>query len=93
MDAYAALLELVPGSAWDRLLRDTAPGSLLHALSAGTGPSHRSAVTLLGQMPRSARGTALRQLGALQLMSKLIPKAKQQVGLVVTGGGGALWGI
>lgn len=65
---------------WDRLVRDTAPGSLLHALSGGLGPSHRSAVLLLSQLPRSTRGTVLRQLGGLQLMAKLIPKAKQQVG-------------
>lgn len=44
-------------------------------------------------MPCSPLRTALRQLGALQLMGKLIPKAKQQVGgrgsaVVCKGGGG-----
>jgi hypothetical protein len=84
-EAFAALLELAPDATWDRLVRDAAPGSLLHALSGGLGPSHRASVVLLGQMPRSSRGTQLRQLGALQLLSKLIPGAKQQVS--VWGGG------
>jgi hypothetical protein len=76
---------------WDRLVRDTAPGSLLQALSGGLGPSHRSSVLLLSQLPRSARGTVLRQLGGLQLMAKLIPKAKAQVGWVGGLGGWVGW--
>jgi hypothetical protein len=82
VEAFAALLDLAPDSTWDRLVRDAAPGSLLAALSGGLGPSHRASVALLGQMPRSSRGTQLRQLGALQLLSKLIPGAKQQVKVV-----------
>jgi hypothetical protein len=78
-EAFAAAIELPDDSMWDRLVRDTAPGSLLGALTGGLGPSHRSSVALLSQMPRSQRGTVLRQLGALQLMAKLIPKAKAQV--------------
>lgn len=80
-EAFAALLELPPDTVWDRLVRDTGPGSLLAALSGGLGPSpHRSAVQLLSQMPRSSRGTLLRQLGAVQLLAKqLNPKGKQQV--------------
>lgn len=77
-EAFAAVLEVPPATAWDRLIRDTGSGSLLEAVSGGLGPSYRSAAHLLAQMPRSTRGRALRQLGAVQLLAKLV-KEKPQV--------------
>lgn len=86
-EAFAAVLEVPPATAWDRLIRDTGNGNLLEAVSGGLGPSYRSAAHLLAQMPRSTRGRALRQLGAVQLLAKLV-KEKPQVRVLGIEGAG-----
>eukprot|EP00878_Enallax_costatus_P022741 GHUV01024145.1.p1 GENE.GHUV01024145.1~~GHUV01024145.1.p1 ORF type:complete len:428 (+),score=154.16 GHUV01024145.1:168-1286(+) len=70
--ALSALIAAIGESEWARVEKQ-----LLDELSRGIGPSNRSLLHVLSQLPLSARGASLKQQAALQLIRRVTAVGKR----------------